>query len=76
MPLPHRRAVRLNEYIQAVNSGAIPSYAPAGATAPPQAQYFEAAHGPSTNNYARADGQVRLGAEIRRARAEGSLGGA
>ena len=57
--LLHRRVVRLNEYIQAVNAGAIPSYAPEGATAPPQPQYFESAHGPSTNNYARADGQAR-----------------
>ena len=53
------RAVRLTEYIQAVEAGMIPSHAPAGATAPPQPQFFEAAHGASTNHYARADGQAR-----------------
>ena len=67
--------MRLNEYIQAVNAGEIPSYAPAGATAPPQAQFFEAAHGASTNNYARADGQARARrakrAQSRSARAAG-----
>ena len=58
--------MRLVEYIQAVETGLIPSAAPMGSAPPPQqAHFFDGGErGAVGNNYSRADGQVR-----RRARA-------
>ena len=62
--------VRLTEYLQAVEAGAIPSAAPEDAHAPSylEQQHYDAPRAIS-NNYARADGQVRGAWEAQRASA-------
>jgi hypothetical protein len=60
--------VRLCEYIQAVESGAIASAAPGGGDygAPQYYDAHEASRGAANNNYARSEGQARARSGARR----------